>query len=82
MAQRRRAAAAILFLPVAEIFRVRVTGAEAVAAADFDPFRAFAHLAFCARAIFRREAADIIPVGRVDLLVSPLPFKDSITKIA
>lgn len=82
MAQRRRAAAAILFLPVAEIVRVRSTGAEGVAAADFDLFRAFAHLTFCARAIFRREAADIIRAGGVGLRVTPLPFKDSITKIA
>lgn len=35
----------------------------AVAAAGCDSFRAFAHLAFCACAIFRREAAETIRVG-------------------
>ncbi len=57
-AQRARAAAAILFLPAAEIVRVRFTGAEAVATAGFDPFRAFAHRFFCARLILLRADAD------------------------
>jgi hypothetical protein len=41
-------AAAILFLPAAEILRVRFTGTEAVvfAASGFDPFLAFAHRFF------------------------------------
>jgi len=43
------------------------TGAEsvgfAVVAPGCDSFRALAHLAFCACAIFRREAADMIRVG-------------------
>jgi hypothetical protein len=51
-------AAAILFLPAAEIFRVRFTGAEAVAATGFDPLRAFAHRFFCARLIRLRASAD------------------------
>lgn len=34
-----------------------------VAATGCDSFRMFAHLACCARAIFRREAADMIRVG-------------------
>jgi hypothetical protein len=46
LAQRARVAAAILLLPAAEIFRVRFTGAETVAAAGFDPFRASAHRFF------------------------------------
>jgi hypothetical protein len=41
---------------------VRFTGAEA-AAAGCDLFRIFAHLAFCASAICRREAADTIRFG-------------------
>jgi hypothetical protein len=63
---------------------VGFAGAEAVilAAAGFDPFRAFAHLAFCASAIFRREAADIIRFGCLVLRDVPEPFNDSITEIA
>jgi hypothetical protein len=42
---------------------VRFTGAEAVVfiapAAGCDPFLTFDHLAFCAAAIFLREAAEI-----------------------
>jgi hypothetical protein len=45
-AQRARAAAAIRFLPAAEIVRLRFTGTGAVIAACFDPFRAFAHRFF------------------------------------
>ncbi len=56
-AHRARAAAAMLFLPAAEIFRVRFTGAE-VAAAGFDPFRACAHRFFCPRLIRLRADAD------------------------
>jgi hypothetical protein len=44
--------------------------------------RAFCHLAFCARAIFRREAIDITRVGWFACLTVPEPFNDSITKIA
>jgi hypothetical protein len=57
-AQRARVAAAILLLPAAEIFRVRFTGAEVVAAAGFDPFRAFAHRFFCAMLIRFRASVD------------------------
>jgi len=57
-AQRARAAAAILFLPAAEIFRVRFAGAEAIATAGCDPFRTFAHRFFCARLILFRADAD------------------------
>jgi len=46
---------------------VGLTGADlvvfAAAPAGCDPFRAFAHRAFCAIAIFRREAADMIRFG-------------------
>jgi hypothetical protein len=52
-------------------------------------FRAFAHLAFCARAILRLEAADmtrvgadVTPVGRLVIPDTPEPFNDSITEIA
>jgi hypothetical protein len=50
--------------------------------AGFDSFRALAHLALCACAIFLRGAADTMRVGRVDLRDTPVPFKDSITEIA
>src|SRR6266568_8678953 len=61
----------------------RLAGAEpATAFAGCDPFRAFAHLAFCARAIFRREAADIIRFGWFVFRDIPVPFNDSITVIA
>jgi hypothetical protein len=43
---------------------------------------AFAHRAFCASAIFRREAADITRFGRLVSPVVPLPLKDSIAEIA
>jgi hypothetical protein len=63
-AQRKRVAAAILFLPAAEILCLCLTGAEAVVFAEpadgCGPFLTAAHLAFCAAAIFRREAAEII----------------------
>jgi hypothetical protein len=65
-------AAAILFLPAAEIVRFGFAAR---------PF-AFAHRARCARAILRREAADTIRVGRPDLRDTLVPFKDSITEIA
>jgi hypothetical protein len=64
---------------------VRFTGADFVALAidttGCDSLRALAHLALCACAIFRREAADTIRVGfaRRD---APEPFNDSITEIA
>jgi hypothetical protein len=65
---------------------VRFTAPELFAfiapTAGCDSFRAFAHLAFCASAIFRREVADMTRAG---LFVSgdvPEPFKDSITEIA
>jgi hypothetical protein len=51
-------------------------------AADCGPFRTFAHLAFCASAIFRREAAEIIRFGWFGLRDDPNPFNDSITEIA
>jgi hypothetical protein len=65
---------------------VRFTGAEPVVFAapnaGCDPFRALAHLAFCASAIFRREAAEIIRFGWFVLRGVPEPFNDSITVIA
>jgi len=66
-AQRARVAAAILFLPAAEILRVDFTGAGALAfaAAGFDPFRAKAHRFFCARLIRLRADADRVRPGLV-----------------
>jgi len=62
------------------------TGAEsvgvAVGAAGCDSFRALAHLAFCACAIFRRDAADMIRVGWFVFAAATEPFNDSITEIA
>jgi hypothetical protein len=46
-----------------------------------DSFRMLAHRAFCAKAIFRREAADIIRAGRLGSWDVPVPFKDSIPEI-
>jgi hypothetical protein len=49
----------------------RFTGADVVVfvapAPGCDPFLTFAHLACCAAAIFRREAAEMIRFGRVAL---------------
>jgi hypothetical protein len=62
---------------------VRLAGAEPVTAfAGCDPFRAFAHRARCACAIFRREAADTIRIGWLAFRDAPEPFNDSITEIA
>ena len=47
---------------------------------DCDCFRMLAHRAFCANAIFRREAADMIRVGRLDSW-TPVPLRDSIPEI-
>ena len=60
------------------------TGADAVvfAAAGCDAFPALAHLAFCASAIFRRAATDIIRLGWSVFRDVPEPFNDSITVIA
>lgn len=57
---RARWAAAILFLPAAEILRLGFTGAGVVAAAaaGFHPFRDFAHRAFCAMLMRLRADAD------------------------
>jgi hypothetical protein len=64
---------------------VRLAGAEPVFAttsAGFDFLRILAHRAFCARAILRREAADIIRVGRPDSVdTADDPLKDSIPEI-
>jgi hypothetical protein len=64
-AQRARAAAAIRFLPAADIVRL---GFGACC-----PFT-FAHRAFCASAIFRREAADTIRFGWYVFWDIPVPF--------
>jgi hypothetical protein len=63
---------------------VRLTRAEAVVlpTAGCDPFLALAHLAFCARAILRREDVDMIRVRWVASPNVPEPFNDSITEIA
>jgi hypothetical protein len=67
----------VIFLR-AEIDKVRFAGADAVVLAatnaGFDPSRARAHLAFCACAIFRREAADTIRLGWVALVYELPPF--------
>jgi hypothetical protein len=64
---------------------VRFTGAEPnvfAASLGCDSFRALAHLARCACAILRREAADIIRVGWLAFPNVPEPFSDSIAEIA
>jgi hypothetical protein len=64
---------------------VRFTGAEAVGfatATGSDPFLALAHLARCASAILRRDAADMVRVGWFVCPNVPEPFIDSITEIA
>jgi hypothetical protein len=64
---------------------VRFVGAEAVVfavATGSDSFRALAHLALCACAILRREAADITLVGGFAFRIVAEPFSDSITEIA
>jgi hypothetical protein len=64
---------------------VRLTGVVLVfasAATGCDCFRTLAHRAFCASAIFRREAMDMIRFGWGVLLgAAPVPFKDSIPEI-
>jgi hypothetical protein len=63
---------------------VRLVGAGPVFATSVgcEFFRMLAHRAFCARAIFRREAADIIRFGWAVLLdAAPVPFNDSIPEI-
>ena len=64
---------------------VRFTGAGAVGfaiATGCDPFLVLAHLARCASAILRRDAADMIRVGWFAGPNVPEPFNDSITEIA
>lgn len=61
------------------------TGAEAVvfaAATGCDSFRALAHLALWACAIFRLEACDMIRFGWSACRIVPEPFNDSMTEIA
>jgi hypothetical protein len=45
-------------------------------------FRALAHLAFCARAILRRETADMILVGSFAVWTVASPFNDTSIEIA
>jgi hypothetical protein len=71
---------------------VRFTGAEPVVfviAIGCDCSRTFRHLAFCACAIFNREAFDIkrfgagtVPVGWLVVLDAPEPFSDVSSEIA
>ena len=63
---------------------MRFTGTEPVvfAAAGCDPFRTLIHRAFCAAAIFRREAAEIIRLGWFVFRDVPEPLNDSIAEIA
>jgi hypothetical protein len=57
---------------------VRFGAAEPVElATGCEPFRILAHRAFCARAIFRREAAVTIRFGWVVVPDAPVPFSDS-----
>jgi hypothetical protein len=62
------------------------TGAEAavfaIATTGCDPFFVLAHRARCARAILRRDDADIIREGWFAFGVVADPFNDSITEIA
>ncbi len=60
-AHRALCAAAIRFLPAAEMVRFGV-------AFGFD------HRAFCARLIFRRAAADMVPFLRPATALVPVPF--------
>jgi hypothetical protein len=48
---------------------------------DGDCFRMLAHRAFCASAIFRRDAAEMIRVDRLDSMTPPVPLRDSIPEI-
>jgi hypothetical protein len=61
---------------------VRFSGAEP-ATTGRDAFRMPAHLAFCASAIFRRDAAEIIRFGWVVLpgVAATIPLKDSMPEI-
>jgi hypothetical protein len=64
---------------------VRFTGSDAVvfaSAMGCDFSRTFCHLAFCARAILRRDAADITRVGWFAFWGAAEPFNDSMTEIA
>jgi hypothetical protein len=65
---------------------VRFAGAGpvvlAVVTSSCDSFLALSHLVLCARAILRREAADITRVGGFAFRDAPDPFNDSITEIA
>lgn len=64
---------------------VRFVGTDAAvfaSAIGCDFSRTFAHLALCARAILRREAADIIRVGWFVCRTGTEAFNDSITEIA
>jgi hypothetical protein len=63
---------------------VRFAGAETAvfrASIGCDCFRMLAHRAFCANAILRREAADMIRVGRLTSWTAPVPLRDSIPEI-
>ena len=65
---------------------MRLAGAEPVVfaspATGCAPLTALAHRAFCAAAIFRREASETIRVGSLLFRDVPEPLSDSITKIA
>jgi hypothetical protein len=79
-----RCAAAILFLPAAEIVCLAEADPTNFATnVGCDCFRTLAHRAFCASAILRLEATDIIRIGWAVLLgaAAPASFKDSIPEI-
>jgi hypothetical protein len=53
-----------------------------IATTGCDAFLTLAHLALCACAILRREAADMTRVGRFACPNVPEPFSDSMAEIA
>jgi hypothetical protein len=73
-------AAAIFLRADADIVRFEGAWMVVTAVAGCDCFRTPAHLALCASAILRREAADMIRVGRLDSW-TPVPLRDSIPEI-
>jgi hypothetical protein len=82
-AQRARWNAAIFLRAAADIVRFTGSGFVVFAIAiGCDPWRAFCHLARCARAILRLDVADMIRVGWFVCPNVPEPFSDSITEIA
>jgi hypothetical protein len=84
-AQRARIASAIFLRATADMVW-SFAGADPVVVAaltpGFDSFRTLAQRAFCACAIFIRDAAEITRVGWFVFPDVPVPFNDSMTDIA